>query len=217
MTIEPRPKPSGPGRVGEGRAGEINLSETDMRVGRKRGRPAQSEVDRLVVSEADDPNAWDKPIRVQPRLRRGGTRRHVRVAAKKPPSPSSAPERMDRGERVVLRRGKKPEKRRYIAFSKATRGPVVKPEPGKTKISIRLDNAVLDYFRDFVGKAGGGNYHTLINDVLMEHILRRSNLALEEPKRRRKKDLTGLAGRIHLRKGFNHKRQRELGSEDPTS
>jgi uncharacterized protein (DUF4415 family) len=68
------------------------------------------------------------------------------------------------------------EKRRYIDFSKAKRGPVVKPEPGKTKISIRLDNAVLEYFRDVVDKAGGGNYQTMINDVLLEHIHRRSTL-----------------------------------------
>ena len=34
------------------------------------------------------------------------------------------------------------------------------PEPGKTKISIRLDNTVLEYFRDVVDKAGGGNYRT---------------------------------------------------------
>jgi antitoxin (DNA-binding transcriptional repressor) of toxin-antitoxin stability system len=79
-----------------------------MSTGRRPSRPAQSDVDRLVVSEADDPNAWDKPIRVKPRLRRGGTRKHVRVVAKKPPSLSSALERVDRGERVVLRRGKKP-------------------------------------------------------------------------------------------------------------
>jgi uncharacterized protein (DUF4415 family) len=68
------------------------------------------------------------------------------------------------------------EKRRYIDFSKAKRGPVVKPEPGKTKISIRLDNVVLDYFRDLVSKAGGGNYQTIINDVLLEHIHRQSTL-----------------------------------------
>ncbi len=102
------PYVSGRRRVGEGRVEAINLSDTDMRVGRKRSRPAQSEVDRIVVSEADDPSAWDKPIRVQPRPRRGGTRKHVRVAAKKPPSLSSALERVDRGERVVLRCGKKP-------------------------------------------------------------------------------------------------------------
>ena len=68
------------------------------------------------------------------------------------------------------------EKRRYIDFSKAKRGAIVKPEPGKTKISIRLDNAVLEYFRDLVDKAGGGNYQTIINDVLLEHIHRRSTL-----------------------------------------
>ncbi|HYV41456.1 MAG TPA: type II toxin-antitoxin system Phd/YefM family antitoxin [Thermoanaerobaculia bacterium] len=79
-----------------------------MSVRRRRGRPSQQEVDRLVVSEADDPNAWDKPVRVRARLRRGGSRKHVRVAAKKPPSLSSALERVGRGERVVLRRGKKP-------------------------------------------------------------------------------------------------------------
>jgi uncharacterized protein (DUF4415 family) len=68
------------------------------------------------------------------------------------------------------------EKYRDIDFSRAKRGPVVKPEPGKTKISIRLDNAVLEHFRDLVDKAGGGNYQTLINDALLEHMQRRSTL-----------------------------------------
>lgn len=67
---------------------------------------------------------------------------------------------------------------RDIDFSGAKRGPVVKPEPGKTKISIRLDNAVLDYFRNLVDEAGGGNYQTLINDALLEHVHRRSTLDL---------------------------------------
>lgn len=52
----------------------------------------------------------------------------------------------------------------------------MKPKPGKTKISIRLDNAVLAYFGDLVDKAAGGNYQTLINDVLIQHIHRRSTL-----------------------------------------
>ena len=65
---------------------------------------------------------------------------------------------------------------RKIDFRRAKRGPVVKPEPGKMKISIRLDNAVLEYFRTLVDKAGGGNYQTLINDALREHIHRRSTL-----------------------------------------
>ena len=68
------------------------------------------------------------------------------------------------------------EKYRDIDFSRAKRGAVVKPEPGKTKISIRLDNAVLEYFRSLVDKAGGGNYQTLINEALLEYVHRRSTL-----------------------------------------
>jgi uncharacterized protein (DUF4415 family) len=68
------------------------------------------------------------------------------------------------------------EKYRDIDFSRAKRGAVVKPEPGKTKISIRLDNKILDYFRNLVDLAGGGNYQTLINDALLEHVHRRSTL-----------------------------------------
>jgi len=68
------------------------------------------------------------------------------------------------------------ERYRNIDFSRAKRGPVVRPEPGKTKISIRLDNTVLEYFRNLVDTAGGGNYQTLINDALLEHVHRRSTL-----------------------------------------
>jgi uncharacterized protein (DUF4415 family) len=68
------------------------------------------------------------------------------------------------------------ERYRNVDFSRAKRGPVVKPEPGKTKISIRLDNTVLQYFRNLVDKAGGGNYQTLINDALLEHVHGRSTL-----------------------------------------
>ena len=68
------------------------------------------------------------------------------------------------------------EKYRDIDFSRARRGAVVKAEPGKTKISIRLDNAVLEHFRSLVDRAGGGNYQTLINDALREHVHGRSTL-----------------------------------------
>jgi uncharacterized protein (DUF4415 family) len=63
---------------------------------------------------------------------------------------------------------------RDIDFSRGKRGSVIKPEPDKTKISIRLDNAVLEHFRDLVHKAGGGTYQTLINSAQIEHIERRS-------------------------------------------
>ena len=68
------------------------------------------------------------------------------------------------------------ERYRDIDFSGAKRGPAVRAEPGKAKISIRLDNTVLDYFRGVVDKAGGGNYQTLINEALLEYVHRRSTL-----------------------------------------
>mgnify|MGYP001559104547 FL=1 len=68
------------------------------------------------------------------------------------------------------------ESYRDIDFSRARRGPAVRPEPGKTKISIRLDNTVLEYFRGVVDKAGGGNYQTLMNEALLEYVHRRSTL-----------------------------------------
>lgn len=55
-------------------------------------------------------------------------------------------------------------------FSGARRGPVVPSEPGKTRITIRLDNEVLAWFKEQVRKAGGGNYQTLINTALQEHV-----------------------------------------------
>jgi uncharacterized protein (DUF4415 family) len=65
---------------------------------------------------------------------------------------------------------------RDIDFSRAKRGPVIRLEPGKTKISIRLDNRVIDHFRAIVEKSGGGNYQTLINDALVAYIEQRSVL-----------------------------------------
>ena len=63
-----------------------------------------------------------------------------------------------------------PEPYRDIDFSQAKRGPVVQPEPGKTKISIRLDNSVIDGFRALADQAGGGSYQTLINDALVAYL-----------------------------------------------
>lgn len=55
-------------------------------------------------------------------------------------------------------------------FSDAVQGAIVQPAPGKTRITIRVDSDVLQWFRDKVHKAGGGNYQTLINDALRDHI-----------------------------------------------
>ncbi len=54
-------------------------------------------------------------------------------------------------------------------FEKAKQGPVVRPSPGKTRITIRVDTDILNWFRNQVHKRGGGNYQTLINDVLREY------------------------------------------------
>ena len=55
-------------------------------------------------------------------------------------------------------------------FSKGKRGSVVKPDPGKLRITIRLDAAIIEHYKNIVHEAGGGNYQTLINDALREHI-----------------------------------------------
>jgi uncharacterized protein (DUF4415 family) len=62
--------------------------------------------------------------------------------------------------------------KREYDFTKAKRGAVVPPAPGKTRVTIRVDNAILEWFRDRVEAAGGGNYQTLINDALGEYITR---------------------------------------------
>ena len=58
-------------------------------------------------------------------------------------------------------------------FSKGRRGAVVTPAPGKTRITIRLDDEVLVWFRNRVNESGGGNYQTLINNALREYISQR--------------------------------------------
>ncbi len=55
-------------------------------------------------------------------------------------------------------------------FDNAERGAVVKIPPGKTRITIRIDTDILNWFRNQVHEAGGGNYQTLINEALREYI-----------------------------------------------
>jgi uncharacterized protein (DUF4415 family) len=59
--------------------------------------------------------------------------------------------------------------RREYDFAKAKRGPVAPVPKGKTRITIRLDDYVLRWFRQQVNQAGGGNYQSLINDALRQH------------------------------------------------
>ena len=68
-------------------------------------------------------------------------------------------------------------------FSKDKRGAVIKTPPGKTRITIRLDDDILEWFRDQVDKAGGGSYQSLINQALREYISSRQ-VSLEDTLRR---------------------------------
>ena len=68
-------------------------------------------------------------------------------------------------------------------FSKGKRGTVVPVPKGKTRITIRIDDDILDWFRGEVEAAGGGNYQTLINQALREY-LKQQQQPLEELLRR---------------------------------
>jgi uncharacterized protein (DUF4415 family) len=59
-------------------------------------------------------------------------------------------------------------------FSKGKRGRIAPPETeqrGKTRITIRLDEDVVDYFFKEAERSGGSaGYQTLINDALRQHV-----------------------------------------------
>jgi len=57
-------------------------------------------------------------------------------------------------------------------FSKGKREAVVPAAKGKTRITICIDDDILDWFRGEVDAAGGGSYQTLVNEALREHITR---------------------------------------------
>ena len=55
-------------------------------------------------------------------------------------------------------------------FRGGRRGPVLKPAAGKTRITIRIDDDLLQWFREQVHAAGGGSYQTLLNAALREYV-----------------------------------------------
>lgn len=73
--------------------------------------------------------------------------------------------------------------RKEYDFSRAQRGPVVPVPSGKTRITIRLDDDLVEWFKGQVHEAGGGNYQTLINVALREYVARKRE-PLEETLRR---------------------------------
>lgn len=73
--------------------------------------------------------------------------------------------------------------KREYDFSGARRGALDPLPKGKTRITIRLDDDVLEWFRAQVEAAGGGNYQTLINAALRER-MEQQREPLEETLRR---------------------------------
>jgi len=64
-------------------------------------------------------------------------------------------------------------KQRYD-FSQGKRGRIAAPEPephGKTRITIRLDEDLVDHFlREAEASGGATGYQTLINEALRQHV-----------------------------------------------
>ncbi len=64
-------------------------------------------------------------------------------------------------------------------FTKGKRGAVLKALRKKTRITIRLDDDVLQWFRAQVHKNRGESYQTLINEALRSFVDSRSSDAEE--------------------------------------
>ena len=94
--------------------------------------------------------------------------------------------------------------RKEYDFSRGKRGAVLRMPPGKTRITIRIDDDILEWFRRQVHEAGGGSYQTLMNHALrsfiesqdrdLEDTLRRV-LREELPRYARKSAAAGLTRR----------------------
>jgi hypothetical protein len=55
-------------------------------------------------------------------------------------------------------------------FSKAKRGAVIPTASGKTRITIRIDDDVLEWFRKQAHDAGGGSYQAMMNRALRGYV-----------------------------------------------
>lgn len=83
--------------------------------------------------------------------------------------------------------------RKEYDFSRARRGSVVPGTKGKTRITIRLDDDIVRWFKAQVHKAGGGNYQTLMNHALREY-MNNADEPLEEVLRRVLREELGNVG-----------------------
>jgi uncharacterized protein (DUF4415 family) len=68
-------------------------------------------------------------------------------------------------------------------FSKGKRGSII-PTKGKTRITIYIDDSILDEFRSRAEKAGTG-YQTMMNDALKDYLTKNSEQPVTESALRR--------------------------------
>lgn len=84
-------------------------------------------------------------------------------------------------------------------FSKGVRGALI-PSPGKTRITIRIDTDILDWFRERIRKAKGGSYQTSINDALRAFINSKDDHAEERLRRVLREELATYAAKVGKKK-----------------
>ena len=95
-------------------------------------------------------------------------------------------------------------------FSKAKRGPVIRTPGKKTRITIRIDDDVLEWFRKQVHEAGGGSYQAMMNAALRAHV-EGAEEPLEDTLRRVLREvLPGSSGKT--RKAAKKTRKKASGS-----
>jgi uncharacterized protein (DUF4415 family) len=81
--------------------------------------------------------------------------------------------------------------KREYDFSKGKRGAVLRSSRKKTRITIRIDDDVLAWFRSQVRRNRGGSYQTLINEALRSFMGSRSGDAEELLRRVLREELAG--------------------------
>ena len=83
--------------------------------------------------------------------------------------------------------------KRSVDFSRGRRGAIA-TNRGKTRITIYLDDAIINYFRRLSERTGKG-YQTLINDALAGHMAEADKpLTASQMRRILREELGGRAG-----------------------
>jgi uncharacterized protein (DUF4415 family) len=74
-------------------------------------------------------------------------------------------------------------------FTQGRPGPVAPAATGKIRITIRLDHDILEWFKNKVHEAGGGNYQTVVNQALREYLQYQDGFLAETLRRVIKEEL----------------------------